>query len=136
LPGGKLYLFGLFIGDIQVGFQCYANYVPHRKGTVMQFHSNRVVIHPDYTGLGLGIRLINATSKWMIENVPNIKVMAKFSAIPLYRARINDPRWKFLGERRTMGSLNIGGNMDRKTGFRQGGVRTFHFEYVGEKQIS
>lgn len=133
MPGGSLHLFGVFIGDTQIGFQCFANYVPHRKGTVKQWHSNRTVIHPDYNGLGLGIKVINATSQWMRENVPNIKIMAKFSSTPVYKAMIKQSCWRFLGEKRLMGKMKYGDNVGRNGGFREGGVRTFHFEFTGVK---
>jgi len=51
LPGGEIHLYGLYHNDKQIGFQCFANYTPHRKGKAKIFHSNRTVIHPDYQGL-------------------------------------------------------------------------------------
>jgi len=39
--------------------------------------------------------------------------------------------WKFLGEKRLMGKMQSGGTMDRKSGFREKGVKTFSFEYIG-----
>jgi ABC-type lipoprotein export system ATPase subunit/GNAT superfamily N-acetyltransferase len=130
LPGGKLYLYGLFLGDIQIGFQCFANYTPHRKGTVIIYHSNRTVVHPDYNGLGLGIKLINETSKLLKRKV-YCRIMAKFSSIPVFKAMRKQPQWKFLGETRLMGKMKTGGNMDRKSGFRDKGVKSFNFEYFG-----
>ena len=50
-----------FYNNNQIGFQCFANYTPHKKGTIIIYHSNRTVIHPDYNGMGLGIKLINET---------------------------------------------------------------------------
>ena len=40
------------------------------------------------------------------------------------------PQWIFLGEKRLMGKMKIGGNMIRNGGFREAGVRTFNFEFV------
>lgn len=131
-----MHLFGVFLGDIQIGFQCFANYVPYRGGTKI-WHSNRTVIHPDYNGLGLGIKVINVTSQWMRENIKNIKIMAKFSSIPVYKAMIKQSCWKFLGEKRLMGKMPAGKTgrtaAGRSGGFREGGVRTFHFEFTGVK---
>lgn len=121
-------LFGLFLGETQIGFQCFANYVLHRKGTTIQYHSNRTVIHPDYAGLGLGIKLINLTSNHVLENY-ECRVMAKFSSAPVYKAMIKQGDWKFLGAKTLMGKMKRGGNMDRKGGFREYGVKTYHFEY-------
>jgi ABC-type Mn2+/Zn2+ transport system ATPase subunit len=87
LPGGKNYFFGLFINDNQIGFQCFSNYVPQVKGKKIIYHSNRTVIHPDYQGFGLGIKLINITSKYMKDNY-DYKIMAKFSAMPVFKSMI------------------------------------------------
>ena len=130
LPGGSIYTFGLFHNDIQIGFQCFANYVPPVKGKKRIYHSNRTVIHPDYSGLGMGITLINLTSKYMIENY-DYKIMAKFSSLPVYKAMIKQKQWKFLGEKRLMGKMQHGGKMERQAGFREYGIKTYHFEFIG-----
>lgn len=130
LPGGKIYTFGLFHGENQVGFQCFANYTPNVKGRKEIFHSNRTVIHPDYAGLGMGIKLINLTSRYMVEKYHH-KIMAKFSSVPVFKAMIRQQEWKYLGTKRLMGAMKHGGNMDRKSGFREGGIKTFHFEWRG-----
>jgi ABC-type Mn2+/Zn2+ transport system ATPase subunit len=130
LPGGKIYTFGLFHGDNQIGFQCFANYVPYKEGKPKIFHSNRTVIHPDYAGLGMGIKVINETSQFMVDQF-GYQVMAKFSSTPVFNAMIKQECWKFLEEKRTMGSLSHGGTMDRKSGFRQHGIKTYHFIFTG-----
>ena len=56
--------------------------------------------------------------------------MAKYSSIPVFKAMIKQTKWKFLGENRLMGKMKTGGNMDRQSGFREKGVKTFNFEYV------
>lgn len=129
LPGGKIYLYGLFHNENQIGFQCFANYTPHRKGTKIIFHSNRTVIHPDYNGLGLGIKLINETSKLLMNKI-ECRIMAKFSAVPIYKAMIKQKQWIFLGQTRLMGKMKTGENMSRRRGgFRECGIKTFHFEF-------
>lgn len=130
LPGGKIYTFGLFHGDNQIGFQCFANYTPIRKGYVPIFHSNRTVIHPDYAGLGMGIQVINLTSEYM-KNEYGYKIMAKFSSVPVFKAMIKQKCWKFLGEKRLMGSMKTGQTLARQGGFREHGIKTFHFEFTG-----
>ena len=39
--------------------------------------------------------------------------------------------WVFLGEKRLMGKMKTGGNMLRRGGFRETGVKTFNFEFRG-----
>lgn len=129
LPGGEIYLYGLFHQNKQIGFQCFANYVPTRKGKIPIVHSNRTVIHPDYQGLGLGIKLINESSRIFHQEKPHYRIMAKFSAVPVYKAMIKQKEWKFLGEKRLMKETTVGGNMLRKSGFRDEGVKTYHFEF-------
>ena len=130
LPGGKIYLYGLFHNDNQIGFQCFANYTPHKKGTIIIFHSNRTVIHPDYNGLGLGIKLINKTSELLAQKI-TCRIMAKFSSTPVYKSMIKQEQWKYLGFKRIMGKLQYGKGFKRKNGgLREKGVKTYNFEYI------
>ncbi len=126
LPGGIVKFFGLFLGEKQVGFQCFANYVPHRGTGKIIMHSNRTVIHPDYVGLGIGMKLIDETSA-MMERA-GYRVMAKFSAMPVFRAMIKNPRWRFIEKRRDTGEA--GAKMQRKTAFRMN-VVSYCFEFMG-----
>jgi ABC-type ATPase with predicted acetyltransferase domain len=131
LPGGDLYLFGLFHGDDQIGFQCFANYVPHsNKAKQKIYHSNRTVIHPDYAGMGLGIHLINETSKYMHENYP-YRIMAKFSSTPIFKMMSRYSFWKLNDVKRQIGKTQVG-NIARQHGFREN-VKTYSFEFVGSR---
>ena len=131
LPGGKLYCFGLFHDTRQVGFICFANYVPQRKGTKKILHFNRLVIHPDFQGLNLGGAFVNETSRHM-KRVYNVRVMGKFSAMPVFRMLRNDPNWKLLKTIRTFGQLQRGKGI-RQSGFREAGIRAWSFEYFEAK---
>jgi GNAT superfamily N-acetyltransferase len=126
LPGGVIKTYGLFHGENQIGFQCFANYVPHRGGGPMKMHSNRTVIHPDYAGLGMGIMLINKTAAHMKEQ--GYEPWAKFSSTPVYIAMKRQACWQLVNiDRRT--KTVVGGNMLRKSGFRQD-IKTYSFKYV------
>lgn len=128
LPGGHIEIFGLFYGENQVGFQCFANYVPHRDKTQKRImHSNRTVIHPDYAGLGLGILVINETSRLMHQK--GFRVMAKYSSTPVFRSMSKYPCWKLLEVKRHVGTTVIGKGV-RDSGYREN-VKTYSFEYVG-----
>lgn len=134
LPGGHIKTFGIFHGDNQIGFQCFANYVPHRKSSLsrIKMHSNRTVIHPDYAGLGLGIKVINATSKIMHEM--GFECWAKYSSTPVYLAMKKHKCWKLLKvERQT--SVTIGETMKRDSGFRLD-VKTYSFIFDPSKYES
>jgi ABC-type Mn2+/Zn2+ transport system ATPase subunit len=134
LPGGVIFTFGLFHGDEQVGFQCFANYVPHRKNSrsPMKLHSNRTVIHPDYVGFGMGMTLIDQTSAIMLGR--GFDIWAKFTSTPVYKAMSRNDNWKLMDIQRAMKTV-VGGNMLRKSGFREQ-VKTFSFRYVGPDEPS
>lgn len=134
LPGGVVFFYGLFFQGKQIGFQCLANYTPHGdKKKPMILHSNRTVVHPDYVGLGLGIHLINASIVDILSR-GNYRVMAKFSSKPVYAAMLKNKRWKFLGAKRTNGTLDGGEMMgSHAKSFRDGGVVTYHFEWLTDK---
>lgn len=127
LPGGHIETYGIYYGGEQIGFQCFANYTPHRKGTVKIMHSNRTVIHPDYAGFGLGIRVIDATSADM--KARGYRPMAKFSSVPIFKSMSKSKNWQFKKRERAHKVL-VGGNAKRNGGFRVD-VTTFSFEYVG-----
>lgn len=131
LPAGKIYTYGLFHGADQIGFNCFANYMP-TKATMrrMVWHSNRTVIHPDFTGFGLGIRLINATAAH-VAALGHI-VRGKFSSMPVYRSMAKDPHWKLIVDRTQIGRTPRAATMGKQTGFREN-VRTYTFEYIGER---
>jgi len=43
---------------------------------------------------------------------------------------LKQKQWRYIKTERKMGSVTVGGTMDRKSGFREYGVKTFHFEYL------
>jgi hypothetical protein len=144
LAGGKQYLFGLWSGVNQIGFLAFSNYVPHRKNTFkkMQLHFNRLVIHPDYCGFGLGIKFLNECAQ-IIKN-KDYEVLGKFSSQPTYNSLIKDKNWRLNNVERKH-SISIGGNMKRgkKTGYTRRNqlisglshgfrmdVKTWSFKYI------
>lgn len=98
LAGGRLYNFGLYseTGG-QIGFISFACYSFVNKKL---YHSNRVVIHPDYIGLGLGIKMTTEASK--IMHSMGFTVMAKFTSIAMLKARRNHPNWKCRGVKKML----------------------------------
>jgi len=130
MPGGHTKIFGLWHDQNQIGFICYANYVPYRKSQRNQkmiMHANRIVIHPDYAGMGLGIMMTNESAKYLSKWY---KIMCKFSSVPIYKSMKKSPFWKIVDVKRQIGATNVGGNMLRKSGFREN-IKTYSFEFVG-----
>ena len=128
LPGGICRYFGLFSGADQIGFICFANYTPRRPSHPrMIMHANRIVIHPDYVGLGLGIRLTNVCSGIMRGR--GYDVRCKFSSVPVYRGFQRYPElWRLETVQRD--TPKPGGRMERKAGFRRH-IKTYSFSYIG-----
>lgn len=124
--------FGLFLNGTQIGFQCFADYTPLRnKHRARIMHSNRTVIHPDYAGLGLGIRLIDASSA--IMTAEGFDVRARFSSVPVFRAMNRNPNWVHESTTRPMKN-----SVTRTSGLSRGRRKTarvrvtvFSFRWVG-----
>lgn len=158
LPGGKLFCYGIFHGENQIGFNCFSNYVPKVPGRKWMFHFNRLVIHPDYNGLGLGIKFVTKSSILLYQKYLNNEIelndindgfviAGKFSSMPVFKAMIKNKSWKFIEEKRTMGKLNKSASSSKKfqrakrsaegkeTGFREGGIKTYHFQFNYKKAI-
>lgn len=130
LPVGHIRTYGLFHGANQIGYQCFVNYTPPRPGTRVIMHSNRTVIHPDYAGFGLGIRLINLTSEFVARE--GFDVRAKFSSKPVYRAMSRQDCWKPEKTARAL-KMTLGSTMERKGGFRRK-VTMYSFKYIPESK--
>lgn len=132
IPGGHVEFFGMYHNGEQIGFICYANYVPHRKNTIKQMHFNRLVIHPDYIGLGLGEYLLNETAKIMSNN--GFDVRGKFSSVPTYKILLRSPNlWKCLNiQRNIAGKTVTSGYMKRNADAIRKSVKTYSFKYVAQ----
>jgi len=127
-PVGHVKYFGMYHNGEQIGFQAFANYVPCKKGSVMQMHFNRTVIHPDYVGLGLGILLINETAKIM-HNI-GYDVRGKFSSVPVKKGLDRHPdKWKLIKIDR-LGKTEATGNIGRKKGAFRHHVKTYSYKYI------
>lgn len=128
IPPGKSYMYGLFQGQNQVGFVAFSNYVPKTKSYYIM-HFNRLVIHPDYCGFGLGIKFLNAASKALFREMNGqVKIMGAFSSRPTYKSLIRDRRWRLVKKKTIVKNYTSGKSM-AKTKFRHD-VTMFSFEYI------
>ncbi|WP_131667394.1 GNAT family N-acetyltransferase [Psychrobacter pygoscelis] len=131
LPFGHVRFYGMYHNNEQIGFICYANYVPYQKnkGKKMQMHFNRVVIHPDYVGLGLGEYLINETAREMSKQ--GFDVRSKFSSVPTHKILQRTPKlWKLINVQRFAKINTKGTNRKPNQGFRDK-VKTYSYQYLG-----
>ena len=79
-------------------------------------------------GIGLGILIINETSKY-VKNKYNYKVMAKFSSTPIAKSMEKQSCWKLKEIKRQIGKTSKGGSMV-KDKFRDN-IKTYSFEFIG-----
>jgi len=136
LSGGKIYNYGLWHGKEQIGFQSFAAYI---MGDHETFFFNRTVIHPDYTGLGLGIKLINETSRDMVRK--GFKVRGKFSSTPVYKAMSKEPDWRLIKIEKDMfkdqmgriKNFSVNNVLNRREKFRHK-VVCYIFEFIWREQ--
>lgn len=135
LAGSKMFLYGLFHNNEQIGFIAFNNYVPHKKNTKMIMHANRIVIHPDYAGMGLGIMMTNAAAKIM-EQKRIYDIRCKFSSTPIFRAMDKSAEWICDKIERKVSVIPGGRMADRKAeGFRSK-VKTYSFRYIGNQEAA
>jgi ABC-type dipeptide/oligopeptide/nickel transport system ATPase subunit len=95
LPKGRIYSYGLFQGENQVGYVCYAAYIIGDQET---FFFNRLVIHPDYCGFGLGLSLVKASADHMLKEARAKRILGKFSSIPMKKACESSESFRLLKE--------------------------------------
>lgn len=131
LPPGKTMMFGLFHEDVQIGFIAYSNYVmwkqEHKdKGIPMVMHANRIVVHPDYCGFGLGGRLTDITADYM-QNQLGYDVQIKLSSASMANLLKRNQRWELRDVKRNV--HNIWGNHEGRTGRMD--VKTYSFTFLG-----
>ncbi len=130
LPPGKTLMFGLFSGENQIGFMAFSNYVmwktEHKeKGIPMVMHANRIVVHPDYCGFGLGGKFTDICSEYM-QNVLGYDVQMKLSSASMSNLLKRSPRWELRDVSRNVHNIWSGkgrtGRMD---------VKTWSFKFLG-----
>ncbi len=132
LPKGQIYTYGLYENHNQIGFVCFAAYIVGDQST---FFSNRLVVHPDYVGLGLGLPFVNACAQHMLDSGRATRIMAKFSSVPAQKMRLRSNSWKLLKEvcRLKIGAVGRGSTSGKGAAIRNK-VRTWSWLYVGEKK--
>lgn len=131
LAGGKNYLFGLFHEDQQIGFIAYSNYVmwkqEHKdRGLPMVMHANRIVVHPDYCGFGLGGKMTDITADYM-QNTLGYDVQIKLSSASMANLLKRNSRWELRDVSRNVN--NIWANHKGRTGRID--VKTYSFKFLG-----
>lgn len=127
MPGGKILTFGVWHEDRQIGFVCWANYVPKQRFQRMKVHFNRLVIHPDFVGFNLGLQVVNATAAQVSHD---FDCWGKFSSVPMFCALSKSPLWALRNVARNTGAPAATLSHRKKSDFRQD-VKWFSFEYVG-----
>jgi hypothetical protein len=126
---GLYFTFGLFHEKRQIGFVSFSNLVPIRKNQKkIKLHSTRLVIHPDFCGIGLGIKFVDICSEYLHKK--SFIVFAKFSSISMYKSRIKNKKWRLYKINR---DLKIHNNLTSSKTNRLK-VKTYCFKYISEKE--
>lgn len=135
IPCGLNYFYGLFHENNQIGFQAFSNYIPIRTTENKQpvFHSNRVVIHPDFVGIGLGLKMTNEAAK-LLKAKLYCEIRARFSSKPMLMSRIKSSQWElirkdYIYQPQKGGSLNRNKN-NVVSGSRKD-VITYTYKFIG-----
>jgi ABC-type Mn2+/Zn2+ transport system ATPase subunit len=130
LPPGKTFMFGLFSGENQIGFCAFSNYVmwkqEHKdKGIPMVLHANRIVVHPDYCGFGLGGKMTDICADYLQREL-GFDVQIKLSSASMSNLLKRSPRWELRDVSRNVHNIWSGkgrtGRMD---------VKTWSFKFLG-----
>jgi ABC-type dipeptide/oligopeptide/nickel transport system ATPase subunit len=127
LPGGTIYCYAPYINNEQIGFMCFASYIPGHQTWV---HSNRIVLHPDYCGLGIAGKFVDECCEHMKSR--GFRVMEKNSSVPRLKYLQKNDRWKLLDSGFMTPSLGKKACQSRKNTLRNY-VRWYSWEYLGMK---
>lgn len=82
--------YGLYDKDILIGF-CSVIHFPHPRNKMIK-HIHRLVIHPDYQGIGLGKKLLNFVSDLYYNQKYDVRLIT--SAKNLIYGLNRDYHWK------------------------------------------
>lgn len=125
-PRGFSICFGVFYEQRQIGFQAFSNYVPtkniHEKHIL---HSNRTVVHPDFVGLGLGLKMVNIGAAILYENGFH-DIRAKLSSVPMIKARNKSENWKLINQVLDLKRQRLPSGY----GFKRSKVKCCIFKYI------
>lgn len=124
IPGGKRTCYTLFESNKCVGIVFFSNYTPKRKNRNFIMHFNRLVIHPDYQGFGLGLKFLNICSEHMTKL--GYDVRGVFSSKSMVKNCLRDPNWKFQGAK-TKSNYTI--TSMRRSGSIRLDVKMYSFKY-------
>lgn len=123
MAGAECY--GLFEGNEQIGF-CAVRHMPHPKNPRIKMVS-RLVILPDYQGIGLGGWLIDSIGKLYTDKGYDFRIVC--SARNMVYRLAKDPKW-----RTCRYNIDIGGTRKASKSIvvSHRNVKTASFLYKGE----
>lgn len=117
--------YGLYDKETLIGF-CSVIHFPHPKNPKIK-HIHRLVIHPDYQGIGLGKKLLNFVSDLYSKQGFDVSIIT--SAKNLIKGLSNDEHWlcSFYGK---MGRVSKSGEhgLDKSSSYQR---RTASFTWKG-----
>lgn len=120
--------FGAFIGDECVAFASYIHFPHPRAKNIMMGH--RLVVLPDYQGVGIGGRLDDWIGQYLYERGYRYHNTVSHPAMIAYYKR--SPRWRLLGAREKLQTGRRSKMLRRHLQART--LTTVSFQYVPPKK--
>ena len=71
--------------------------MPRRGLNQVIWHSSRVVIHPDYVGIGLGLKFVNEVCQYFYDANRSIQIQTVSSNKPMISQQLKSGRWEMIG---------------------------------------
>jgi len=113
-----------FINDKPVAFIAYRN-MPHPKGAIQMVH--RLVVLPDYQGLGIGSKLLNLTAQNIEAKYQRIHIVTSLKLFG--KSLIRNKSWRLIRSGRVAPNRNIKSLNNTTSASRN----TYSFCYVGKR---
>ncbi|MFC6581744.1 GNAT family N-acetyltransferase [Planomonospora parontospora] len=117
--------FGGFINGELVAFTSYRHF-PHPKTKTIKM-AHRTVVLPDYQGLSIGGKLTEWVGQHLYGQGYRLRAVMSHPALIAYRSR--SPRWRMVGQDKTLGTTSSWKHMHADT-LNPRRLGTVSFEYV------
>ena len=109
----------VYLGYLNNELAGFISIMPHfGKGMVNQWRVHRLVVLPDYQGVGLGIKMLNDIAELYKNETQTMRIVT--SAPSLLRALNKEgSKWRCIHFGKKSDSGGIGGNIKKKRGIKK-----------------
>ena len=113
-----------FINDKPVAFIAY-RHIPHPKGAMQMVH--RLVVLPDYQGLGIGSKILNLTASKIDLKFPRVHIVTSLRLFG--KSLMRNKSWRLIRAGRTGPNKNIA-TLNKAISANR---NTYSFCYIGKR---